>query len=231
MSARRLPVRAVRAVTVLLGWLVAGVGSGGSPAFAAEAPYQVIATSPILVKARPKAGTAIQEILAEGVIDAPVRDVQAALMDPERFAKWMPYVKECRLVGKPEPDGSRLVYTRLELPMVTSRDYVTLVKLVKSVDAAGEGEFENRWHAVTDRLPERHHIIRLRVNEGAWHVRPIADGKMSHATYRFAVDPGGWIPAFAADMGNRGAVVDTFRAVEREAKRREAERRLESAHR
>ena len=43
--------------------------------------------------------------------------------------------------------------------------------------------------------------------------------------YKFNVDPGGMIPAFAADMGNKSGVTDVFNAVEKEAKRRAAERK------
>src|SRR5688500_1937076 len=84
-------------------------------ALAGEGQWETVATGDITVKSRARAGTPIKEIWAEGVIDAPVQDVQATLMNPERFPKFMPYVKEARKVGNPEADGSEYVYTRLEL--------------------------------------------------------------------------------------------------------------------
>ena len=46
----------------------------------------------------------------------------------------------------------------------------------------------------------------------------------SHVIYQFAVDPGGNIPAFLADIGNRNGVGDVFRAIEKEARRLQADR-------
>ena len=192
------------------------------PAAAAEAEWETVATGAITVKSRYRAGSPVKEVWAEGAIDAPVQDIQAALMDPDRMPKFMPYVKEARTVGQPQADGSRVVYTRLDLPWVAPRDYVLKVNLDQGTSPDGSGEFKNHWVATND-LPERSHIIRLKINEGSWHVSPAADGK-SWAVYKFSVDPGGWIPGFAADLGNKTGVTDTFKAVEKEARRRAAER-------
>lgn len=151
---------------------------------------------------------------------APVKDIQATIMDPDRYSKFMPYVKESRTVGKPEADGAQYVYTRLDFgSLVTSRDYVVKVYLLQGVNPDGSGEFKNRWIADGDKLPARANSIRVKVNEGTWHVTPKGPNK-SHVVYRFLVDPGGWVPTFAANIGNRKGVTDTFRAVEKEAQRR-----------
>jgi hypothetical protein len=178
---------------------------------------------PIVVKTRPKPGSSIKEVWAEGVMDAHVQDIQNTLMDADTFSKFMPYVKESRKIHKPDPDGGEFVYTRLELPMISSRDYVLKVYLDQSVGVDGTGDFRNRWTAVPDRIPKRHNSVRIRINEGSWHVRPRADGK-SDVVYKFMVDPGGWVPAFAADMGNKRGILETFQAVEKEARRRGTQR-------
>jgi hypothetical protein len=54
-------------------------------------------------------------------------------------------------------------------------------------------------------------------------VTPAANGK-AHVVYRFSVDPGGMIPPFLADLANKGAIPDTFHAVEKEARRLAAAR-------
>ena len=206
--------------------LAAGLGLWSVPALADE--WETVATGDVLVKSRDKAGTSVREIWAEGTLDAPLQDIQNTLMDPESFPSFMPYVKEGRNIGKPDPDGTTYVYIRLELPMLAARDYVTRVNLDKGVNSDGSGEFRNRWLAVPDKFPSRHNVVRLRINEGSWHVTPQSDGKC-HAVYRFAVDPGGWIPAFAADLGNKSGVTDTFKAVEKEARRRAAARKTQAA--
>ena len=196
-------------------------------AVAAEEKWETIQTSPLVIKTRPKAGTSVKEVWAEGEIDAPVRDIQDTLMTPERFIHFMPYVKECRRIGK-EEDGSEYVYTYLHLPVVSNRDYVLRVYLDKGVNPDGSGDFAEHWYAVPGKIPEKSGVVRLKISEGSWHVTPKPNGK-SHAVYKFAADPGGMIPSFAANMGSTDGVLDTYKAVEREAKRRLAERKKQEA--
>lgn len=198
-----------------------------TPAFA-QKEWETVQTGAITIKVREKPGTEIKEVWAEGQFDADVQDIQTTLMTPDRFNKFMPYVKESREFGEPAEDGSVFVYTRLNLPWVKARDYVTRVWLDEGVKEDGSGNFRNRWSAVPDKIPSRSNIIRLRFNEGSWLVTPKGAGK-SHAVYKFSVDPGGWIPGFAADMGNTAGVTDTFKAVEKEAQRVGRERRTTSA--
>jgi hypothetical protein len=195
-----------------------------SLAIAGDGEWELVQSGAITIKARQRSGTAIREIWAEGVINAPVQDIQATMMEPDRFRHFMPYVKEARQIGPVEPDGTRFVYTRIEPPIVSSRDYVVKVTLVESVAADGTGSFRNKWVSAHDRLPTRHNIVRLKVNDGGWVITPRGDGSTSYAVYKFAVDPGGWIPAFAADMGNKSGVADTFKNTEKEAQRRHRER-------
>lgn len=202
------------------GWLLVCMAVA-SPAVAER--WETLATGPVVIKSRTRPGTQVREIWAEGDMSAPVRDVQAAIMDTEAYPRFMPFVKESRYVGQPAADGSGIVYGRVEPPVIGPRDYVLEVVMEKGVAPDGSGTFLNRWVALPDRVPRRANAFRLRVNEGSWEVRPLEGGR-SHVTYRFALDPGGWLPAFVADIGNRGAVMDTFKAIEREARRRAAAR-------
>lgn len=186
----------------------------------AEAQWEtVVQGPPITVKNRPRENSPVKEVWAEGEIAAPPQDIQAVLMNPDRFKHFMPNLKDCRSMGQPEADGSTYVYTELTLPVVSSRDYVTQVWLDESVKPDGSGTFKNHWKAVPDKIPERKSLVRVRVNDGSWEVRPKGDGSKSHVVYKFAVDPGGWVPAFAANMGNSQAVPQTYQAVEKEAQR------------
>jgi hypothetical protein len=181
----------------------------------------------ITLKMRSRPGVSAKEVWAEGEIKAPVQDVQSAVMEVERLATFMPHVKESRYVGAPEADGSRYVYARLELPVLSSRDYVLRVYLDKSVGPDGKGEFKNHWQAVNDKIPSRSNVIRLKLNEGSWHVKPMGDGTRCWAAYRLIVDPGGWVPGMAAEWANKSGVTGTFEAVEKEAQKRHAARKAE----
>jgi hypothetical protein len=209
------PLRTARLVgTLLLLPLVAVAEPSG---------WSTVATEPYLIRMRTNPGTAVKEIWVEGELEAEVRDIQAALLGADRFSKFMPYVSEARFLGPPEPDGSRFVYTRLDFgTLLSARDYVVRQHADQVVGPDGSGEFRNRWEAAPDRIPQRQRVVRLRVNEGSWHVVP--RGKKSFATYRFMVDPGGRIPSFAANLGNKTGVFETFKAIEGEAQRRARER-------
>ncbi len=190
----------------------------------AEETWETVAEKPYLVKVRPRSGTQAKDVWAEGELAASASDVQAVLVDVDSYRQWMPYVKESRTI-KELPDGARLTYTKLDLPVVSSRDYVSHVVQESKLAADGTGAFAQRWWAEPDAIPARRDTVRLRLNEGSWRVEPRGDGK-SYAVYKFTVDPAGSIPGFLANMGQKDGVVDTFRAVEKRAQQHaEAQRK------
>lgn len=184
--------------------------------------WQTVASGPVTIKARAVPGSPIREILAEGELDAPALDIQRAVLDVERFPKFMPYVKETRFVRAPSGDGTRIVYTALGLPVVAGRDFVIKDRVVQALNPDGTGAFVTEWQVEENQLPPRANFVRVKTNTGSWRVTP--RGNKSHVVYQFAVDPGGAIPPFLADLGNRNGVGDIFRAVEKEARRLHAER-------
>lgn len=208
---------------IRLGWAV-GVGLALVPFMARAEGWETISSGAVVIKTRARPNSPIREVWAEGDLNASVHDLEEAILDAEAYPRFMPYVKESRYLDKPEEDGSRLVYTRLDLPVVAARDYVIKVLVEKRTQPDGTGTFSNRWFAVPDKVPVKPNVVRLKLNEGSWEVTPKGEGR-AHVIYRFAVDPGGWVPAFIADMGNKTGVMDTFRALEREAQRRAVHRK------
>ncbi|WP_163991613.1 START domain-containing protein [Pyxidicoccus caerfyrddinensis] len=189
----------------------------------AEEAWETVAEKPYLVKVRPRPGTGAKDVWAEGELAASAADVQAVLTDVDAYRLWMPYVKESRTLEE-LPDGARRTYTRLDLPVVSSRDYVSHVVQDSKLAEDGTGVFAQHWRAEPDAIPQRRDTVRLRLNEGSWRVEPRGEGK-AQVVYRFTVDPAGSIPGFLANMGQKDGVVDTFRAVEKRA-RQHAEARL-----
>lgn len=191
-----------------------------SLAFAGDEPkWETVVTGPITVKNRARPNSNIKEVWAEGDIDAPPLDVQNTLLAVDRFRDFMPNTKAARTLGKHNPDGSYYAYFELDLPVVTSRDYIIQVWNDELVKPDGSGQFRQHWTAVPNHLPKRKNLVRLETDDGSWHITPKDDGKKSHVVYKFAVDPGGWVPAFAANLGNEQAVPQTFTSVEKEARR------------
>ena len=193
-----------------------------APAAAEELAWETVATGAITVKARPRPGSAVFEVWAEADLGAPVKDIQDTLTTMDRFHHFMPYVRAAKEVSK-EKDGSVFTYTELGLPVISDRDYVVQVWLDEGVNPDGSGAYRCHWKAAPDKLPARDSLVRVKVNEGSWKVTPKDDGK-SHVVYRFAADPGGSLPAWAANYGNRRGISGTLEAIEKEAQRRHAER-------
>ncbi|WP_253816190.1 START domain-containing protein [Myxococcus xanthus] len=198
---------------------VLGLAAGAARA---EEAWKTVAEKPYVVKVRARPGSEAKDVWAEGELAASAADVQAVLRDVDAYRRWMPYVKESRIL-KDLPDEGQLTYTKLDLPVVSSRDYICNVVLESRLAEDGSGVFAQRWQATPDAIPQRRGTVRIRLNEGSWRVEPRGEGK-SHAVYRFTVDPAGSIPGFLARMGQKDAVEDTFRAVEKRARQHAAAR-------
>ncbi|GHG78760.1 hypothetical protein GCM10012319_29880 [Comamonas sp. KCTC 72670] len=225
-DAKSFPAGSAKDVFMKLSWSGAAVAASVLGLVAgraqAEAEWKTVSEKPYVVKVRARPGSDAKEVWAEGDLSASAADVQAVLRDVDAYRHWMPYVKESRLL-KDLPEEGQLTYTKLDLPVVSSRDYVCSVVLESKLAEDGSGVFAQRWRAEPDAIPQRRGTVRLRLNEGSWRVEPRGE-KASHAVYRFTVDPAGSIPGFLARMGQKDAVEDTFRAVEKRARHHAAAR-------
>jgi hypothetical protein len=189
--------------------------------------WETVEDDEVVIKVRPRADGVGKEIWAETDLEASAYDIQTALIDAGSFRLFMPYVKESRIVSTSE-DGSRVAYAKINPPVVSSRDYVLHVREEKTVSEDGTGEFLQRWKTVEGAVPVREGVVRLKHNEGSWHVTPKGEGK-AHVVYRFSVDPGGSLPGWLANMGQSDAVEDTLEAVEERAQKLGKERKKAKA--
>lgn len=202
----------------LMALVVALVAAGGVGA----EDWETISQGEMLIRVRPRSDIpGGREVWAEGDLAASLQDIQTALRDHESFRQWMPYVKESRVLSMAE--GKRVTYTRLDLPVISNRDYVLQVEDVQLLAPDGTGAYRQRWSPANQAMPERSGVVRLRHNEGSWHFTAGDEGKV-HFVYRFTVEPGGSIPGFLAGLGQKDAVMDTVRAVERRARKLATER-------
>jgi hypothetical protein len=207
-------MRSLSGLMVLVLALVAG-GAGAEE-------WETVATGEVSIRSRVRPDIpGGREVWAEGHLDVSIQDVQSALRDHDSFRYWMPYVTESRVLST-EPDG-RVTYTQLDFPVISNRDYVLRVVDEQLLDADGTGAFRQRWFSQGKSLPERSGVVRLYHNEGSWHFTPAGESKV-HFVYRFTVEPGGSIPGFLAGIGQKDAVMDTVRAVERRARKLATER-------
>lgn len=192
---------------------------------ALAADWKVLTVDGVTVKSRAALRSAIREYWAEATIGANLLDVQSALQDVEAHPSFMPYVVEVRILEAGESASRRRIYSRLEFPVVSSRDYalnVTVDKLASEVS----DEFVSHWVSAPDSVPERSGVVRIRLNEGSWTAIRV-NSHQTHLIYRFRVDPGGAIPAVIANEASRRGIPSVIRALEAEARKR-GERRANS---
>lgn len=191
------------------------------PAGTTAGDWSIVSSRPVLVRTRAHPGSRVHELWASAVFSVPAEFVQDALLDGERFPEFMPYVQEVRVLKIPTSDGSWFAYQRVAPPLVAARDVVLHVWVDASLDDEGSIHFRNRWEAAPGLVPTAPGAVRTPISSGSWEVKRLPSGQC-RATYRFVVDPGGNIPSWLADLGNRTGIPELFKALEKEAKRRAA---------
>lgn len=189
-----------------------------SPAQKSDAPNEWKEESNsrgLLIQSRPHPGSDLREFRAIGRIDAPPSVVFAVLDDSEAYPSFMPYTSECRVL-KREKD-SVLVYQRLDLPLMSSRDYTLRSQYTKTASPNGD-TYRIHWLPANDQGPAvKPGVVRVNVCDGGWLLEP--DGaNATHATYSIFTDSGGALPAFLANNGSRIGIRRIFEAVRKQVK-------------
>lgn len=163
----------------------------------------------IFTRDNPKAGA--REIHAVSEVDAAPEVVFRVVGDFENYAKFMPYVKESKIL---ETKGPTLlyVYALLSPPLVSDRDYAIEVKRTAGSDANG-GVYTSAWTSKSEMQPERDGVVRVKLNTGSWTIEPLDGGARSRLTYRLLTHPGGSIPDWIANKSNTIAIPDLMKAV------------------
>ncbi len=169
----------------------------------------------IVIHSRVREGSAIKEFRGVGVIDAPPSEVFGVLDDSEAYPSFMPYTAECRVLKRER--NSVLAYQRLELPLVSDRDYTLRTR--NEVWQGDQGRiYRIRWEPANDLGPARKPgVQRVNICEGGWLLEPNGDDS-TRATYVIYTDSGGAIPPFIANNGSRVAIRKVFEAIRKQVK-------------
>jgi hypothetical protein len=187
-------------------------------ALAEESEWETLRTETLTIRARWIEDKTMREYWAEGFIDAPIQDIQETLSDWNNFSNFMPFMTESRQVGEVEPDGSRVFYQRIELPVVSARDNILKVSIMSLLADDFTGRFEEKWVSVGERMPARSHIVRINRTWGNWTVRLV--NNRPWVVYRLASESGKFVPVFIIETASRDGIKSTFLGVEQEAQRR-----------
>jgi hypothetical protein len=164
---------------------------------------------------REKPGTAVKEVRATGVIDAPPHVCMNVVFDMAHFKDFMPYTKQSDIVAR-ESDKVLYSYQFLSLPLISDRDYTLKVVDVTPDAAPGQSPayYKKTWTQANARGPRpREGVQRVEVNDGFWRFDPSDGGTRTRATYYVFTDPGGMIPSWVANQANSQAIPNLFKAL------------------
>ena len=167
----------------------------------------------VTIYSRMRQGSALKEFKSVGRIDASSSAVFAVLNNVEAYPAFMPYTSECRVLNRTA--DYTVAYQRLELPLVSDRDYT--LRSEHSQSAGRDGPiFHIQWEPANDLGPaEKAGVQRVKVCEGGWLIEPEGE-RATRATYFIYTDSGGAIPAVIAESGSRIAIRKIFAAVRKE---------------
>lgn len=169
----------------------------------------------ITIYSRAREGSALKEFKGVAVIDAPASMVFAVVDDSEAYPTFMPYTSETRVLKRDK--DSVLAYQRLEIPLVSDRDYTLRSK--NQIWSGPDGTvYRVRWEPANELGPaEKAGVLRVHVCEGGWLLEP-SDNGATRATYTIYTDSGGTLPPFLANNGSRIAIRKVFDAIRKQVK-------------
>ena len=184
-----------------------------------EVPWEEAAQdNGITIYSRQMPGSEVREMKAIGLIDAKPQEVWKVLRDLPNYTKTMPYTVEAKVLANEDGDKVNYFYSRLDLPLVSSRDYV--IKLVDESDwKDGAGFLKVSWSKFDApkgdprSVPPKDGIVRTPLNNGFWKLEPKENGNKTWATYYVHTDPGGSVPKFIANRANSTAVPNVFSSI------------------
>jgi hypothetical protein len=184
-------------------------------------PLEATPGDPVTVTISDVPTTAIKQIIAETVMDAPAEAIFAVISDVERYAEFMPYVAESSLLARGA--DSIVNYQRLSfgIPLVSPRHYAIRIRMASGSDADGRAMYVLSWSVAAETpLPSRPSAVPVSLNNGFWYLQDLGGGlAATRVVYCLFTDPGGKLPAWIVNKANVDAipaVLDAVRAAARD---------------
>jgi ribosome-associated toxin RatA of RatAB toxin-antitoxin module len=166
-------------------------------------------SGPTRVFRRAHENSRVYEHKVESIIQAPPERVWEVLRDTKGYSEFMPYVAESRVVG--EKGNWRLVYQRLDPPVLDDRDYTVQIHAIPDPE---RGVYEQTFEIAPRAGPApRDGVVRVRLATGRWRIEPTANGS-TRIVYQLITDPGGWVPRWFVNLAQKQAlpgVIDALR--------------------
>ncbi len=148
----------------------------------------------------------IIRIAAEGRFAAPPERVQQVLLDYERHAGRVKRVSVSRVLAR--RDERMLVYQRLNLPLISDRDFNLRVSWGED-----EGRRWIHYRTASQGRPARPGVVRVSHHRGSWQLEALPGGHGSRVRYQSSIDMAGMLPRWMARSGVGDEVPGLFTAI------------------
>lgn len=149
---------------------------------------------------RPTTKSTVDEIKAEGIVNAPIAVVEAVMRDVPSMPEYMFLCKEAFLINTPDMKSAGDViysYNLTDLPLpVSDRDGV--IKSVWSIDKA-TGTIYCHAKAVKTTYNQRKNVVRIPFSFIDCTLIPRGADK-TYVIYQILSDPGGSLPSFVVNL-------------------------------
>jgi hypothetical protein len=168
----------------------------------------------IVIYARLVRNTEIKELKANCVMDAPPLNVWQAVMDKDTYKDSSKYVVVDK-VFRTTDQNIWYNYQLVAAPMFAKRDYTLRYESYKD---PARMYYRLVWRTAKEYAPPQEKgVVRLSVCDGSFIIEPYEGGKKSYITYWVCTDPGGMVPAWAANLVNRSSLPDFIRTVHKQS--------------
>ncbi len=162
--------------------------------------------------ARLEDGKRYRSFKIEAVLDAPIDSVARVLLDFDRYTRWFWKTRESKMIRQGSPT-EYFVYMVHDAPYgLPDRD--TVIKGVIEPQTKTKRYVTLRVSAVPNMLPEKPPLVRMVAEEFNIKFTPIAENKVEMTTEGY-FDPGGVVPAWAANFVQRNAPYVVMLAMQR----------------
>ncbi len=196
------PFKTLAVMLTLTGTLVAA-GSAQAATTTVSTPPDFSTLKPVIDREGVKvwsfhtAGNPAVSYRAITTIPASLSATTAAILDYDYLPKWVPNVRQMRLLEHNDTTQHSLVYLALAFPFpLHDRDAI----IAMEASQAPNGTVTLASHSVTDgRYPPVKGMVRVVKYEGSWILRPISKNVTEVVTTGFA-DPAGSLPLPIVNM-------------------------------
>jgi len=146
---------------------------------------------------------------AEGIVELPLAEVAAVLVDIPRQREWVNRLAESRIL-EGDPLTRSVIYSRYALPWPAKDRDVVIESVVREDPIKGEVRVQF-WNTGSGEAPLRPDCLRVPLSKGAFTLKDTGHDSVL-VSYTISLDPGGWLPDWIVRLFVRDAPATTLRA-------------------